>query len=219
VINLDSRPDKMASAAAQCKKWRLDFERISALDPVRARARLPYAPIEGGNLGLNASFDVALEVAGQISASWVMILEDDLSFSNRFNPQLLNAALDECRPSTGLLKFGFLTGNDWRRDKSILENLHGLARPRERMRLLREHKTDQLTSPVERFSAGSHAVMVRPSKTAELRLTLEPYEQPLDHLIHRVAVAQPDLVRQTRKSMVRQRAFHSDIAPTRTQSA
>jgi hypothetical protein len=219
VINLDSRPDKMASATEQCAKWRLEVERIAALDPRRARDRLPNAPIEGGNLGLNASFDLALEVAGQTDAEWVVILEDDAGFVGRFSPQDLAAALDECPPTAGLLKFGYLTGNEWRRDKSITQNLHRLARPRERLRSLGGRRGVGLTRTVQRFSAGSHAVVVRPSKAAELRSALAPYEQPLDHLIHRLAVARPDLVRQTRKSMARQRAFRSDIAATRTKAS
>jgi hypothetical protein len=221
VINLDSRPDKWASASDQCRRVGLRPERFSALDPDEALQRFGEVGLRGGNLGLNASFDAILEMIAtdDDDAPWTLILEDDVRFLRSFSIQRITDLLNQADERTLAVRLGRLSGNEWRVDKSMIENLHRFVRPRARAktalaRISREPKDGLVRSHA--FQAGTHAVAVRRSTVEQLRAALNPYEQPLDHLFYRAMQSLPSgYLYDSRRNLASQRSVASDIASTR----
>lgn len=215
VINLDSRPDKWKKVQRSLARVGLDATRVAAFDAAAGRQRLPSAEVDGGDLGLVASFVGLVEQLSSSSAEWVLVFEDDARFTRAFTVPLLEGILQQAPDGVALVQFGFLTGSEWRRENGLVKSLHRFIRPRARLVALRNyHRGVSLQSP-RSFRVGTHAIAVRPSGARKIVEAMQPYDGPLDHLVHRAMRQQPEAFVQTSKRLVSQRAHRSDISPTR----
>ena len=210
VINLDSRPEKWASAERECRSHGLEVQRYSASTPSDGAQILPESNLVGGELGLAATFVRFLGEAATTDDDWVLLFEDDIRFRRRFSQERLRFELDSLPETVGLSRFGFLDGSEWRRDLSLPRNLKRRLRLRKRWKRLIGRSDNGL-----RFRGGAHAMAVRPAVAGEIAALFRGISTPLDHEVFRWERERPDLVSPLPSNLATQRLFASDIAESR----
>ena len=84
LINLDRRPDRLASMCAQLSCHKLSFVRIAAVDGAAYRAAVPGQRLSNSEIACHRSHRACWKQLAEIGEPYALILEDDLVLSARF---------------------------------------------------------------------------------------------------------------------------------------
>jgi glycosyl transferase family 25 len=84
LINLDRRPDRLASMRAQLSSHKLSFVRVAAVDGAAYPAAVPEQRISNGQIACHRSHRVCWKQLAESGEPYALILEDDLVLSERF---------------------------------------------------------------------------------------------------------------------------------------
>ena len=174
VINLDRRPDRMASMATQLKRIGLPFERIPAVDArclsVSGKAPIVKAPImDFGAVACSLSHAKALRTFLGSPHSAALILEDDAELAA--DVPALCASTDWWPAGTSLIKLDA---------PANLKKLQGWSRGRTPSRLGPKHSRDLCT--IVRWNGGAAAYLVDREAAHVLVEAIERLDFPNDRV-------------------------------------
>lgn len=173
VINLDRRPDRMATMAAQLEGLGLPFKRIRAVDANALSGadgvhKPPYMDL--GARACLLSHGEALKSFQETDQPAALILEDDVELA-RDLPKLCESV-------------------EWWADKTPLVKLD-IARSRAKLmgRIVGEAPGGRAMRPIIRWTAGAGAYLVARSISGEVLDAYEKADMPVDHILfdHRMS--------------------------------
>jgi GR25 family glycosyltransferase involved in LPS biosynthesis len=107
VINLPSRPDRLALISSQLKDAGLSFEKLVAVDGKRAGFQSNFLSM--GEIGCFKSHVNAMRKQKEVGAEYSLILEDDAALSSVVHEEFLSEMMDLMdRNKIDLLQIGYI---------------------------------------------------------------------------------------------------------------
>lgn len=107
VINLPSRPDRLALISSQLKDAGLSFEKLVAVDGKRAGFQSNFLSM--GEIGCFKSHVNAMRKQKEIGAEYSLILEDDAALSSVVHQEFLSEMMDLMdRNKIDMLQIGYI---------------------------------------------------------------------------------------------------------------
>jgi hypothetical protein len=221
-INLARRTGRRRWMELQLKLHRLNATRVDALDPEQGRVVLPHSRLQGGELGLNATWVELLrevETTGaRDRARWLVLIEDDAVLVPGFRRRI-TALLDEVPEEPVLVQFAHQTPYTWRRERGLRANMR-LCLAYTKRRILRQETrviADTGDGPFSKqVTWGAHVNAVRVSGIPALLELMEPHDEVTDRAFHLRAETHPGQFLRYQGQLGHQLPFQSDLMAART---
>jgi hypothetical protein len=209
VINLPDRTDRWRLQRVQGRLHGVQVRRFVASDASEGLRAHPDSPLKGGELGLLVSIDRLLGLT-DADAGWFAVMEDDALWLPGLKHRLRTLA-DALPDSAWVLQAGYLGESSLRPDRTPIQNLRKVLRPRSRVQEWRQgpHTTSGGLF-TDRLRAGAQVLLLNPSWAESMSQHIT-YSLPWDKEIQRWSTEYPGRVLTATRTVAWQVPIRSDI--------
>ena len=211
VISPEEMGDRPRRLLRQCRRLGIEAERVCGFMPDKAEGYFPSTSHRGGNLGVMASYHLALMRASELDCEWVLVLEDDATFrSCGLRYLILKRHLASLPASVAAVRIGYMNGNEfWWKDIPLKSRARLLLRPRVRLRSILSRlqvrsQPDKTFPPPVVNNYGAMALLVRPVLASSFANALDPANRVVDARISELLEERSPLLRQSRSPWITQ---------------